>query len=304
VRFSPPRPARSTLTPPSPVATDAGTLQSFPRMFLDPRRPTGKATAEMQEEMLVPYDALLPDDPRRVVSHRYRVRCLCLCSGDGLRVSCALIWVVFLNCYAAHCVALCALRLRGPAWGLGFFLPHLGGVCAAARGVRAAGTRRRDARCACGAHAVGIASARCWPLRHGAARTDPAARCISSMLIPHLCRHTFLPSLPRPPPRCQLDTDLGPHRAVRPHADCAPRQVAGVREILTAPALLESTSLVFAYGLDLFGTRVAPSKTFDVLSESFNKAQLALTVLGLAGAIVMTGPAVRRKRLRERWYRS
>lgn len=79
-------------------------------------------------------------------------------------------------------------------------------------------------------------------------------------------------------------------------------QVANVRRIVTSPALLESTSLVFAYGLDLFFTRTAPSNTFDVLSENFNKAQLVLTVGGLAAAILITRPMVSRKRLREKWY--
>jgi hypothetical protein len=79
-------------------------------------------------------------------------------------------------------------------------------------------------------------------------------------------------------------------------------QVANVRHILTAPALLESTSLAFAYGLDLFCTRVAPSGTFDVLNETFNKAQLVFTICGLAVAIVVTRPMVRQKRLREKWY--
>ena len=79
-------------------------------------------------------------------------------------------------------------------------------------------------------------------------------------------------------------------------------QVAKTRRIVTSPALLESTSLVFAYGLDLFSTRVAPSNTFDVLSENFNKAQLVFTIGGLALAIVIVKPMVARKRLRERWY--
>ncbi|KAI0920704.1 hypothetical protein AcV5_010378 [Taiwanofungus camphoratus] len=78
--------------------------------------------------------------------------------------------------------------------------------------------------------------------------------------------------------------------------------VAGIRRIITSPALLESTSLVFAFGLDLFSTRVAPSNTFDVLSENFNKAQLVFTVAGLALAIVIARPMVQRKRLREKWY--
>ncbi|KAF9241301.1 hypothetical protein BU15DRAFT_87236 [Melanogaster broomeanus] len=64
-------------------------------------------------------------------------------------------------------------------------------------------------------------------------------------------------------------------------------EVADVRQIITAPSLLESTSL---------------SGTFDVLSENFNKVQLVLTVAGLAVAIVVTKPMVRRKKLRERWY--
>lgn len=75
-----------------------------------------------------------------------------------------------------------------------------------------------------------------------------------------------------------------------------------MRQIITAPSLLESTSLVLALGTDLFLTRVATSGTFDVLSENFNKVQLVLTVVGLAVAIAVTKPMVRRKRLRERWY--
>ncbi|KAF8211092.1 hypothetical protein K438DRAFT_1808794 [Mycena galopus ATCC 62051] len=79
-------------------------------------------------------------------------------------------------------------------------------------------------------------------------------------------------------------------------------EVAQTRNIITSPALLESTSLVFAYGLDLFLTRVAPSNTFDILNKNFNKAQLVLTVSGLALGIFIAKPMVRRKRLRERWY--
>jgi len=79
-------------------------------------------------------------------------------------------------------------------------------------------------------------------------------------------------------------------------------EVANIQRIVTSPALLESTSLVFAYGLDMFLTRVAPSSTFDVLNENFNKVQLVLTVSGLALAIMFTKPMVRRKQLREKWY--
>lgn len=61
--------------------------------------------------------------------------------------------------------------------------------------------------------------------------------------------------------------------------------------------------MVFAYGgTDLFFTRASPSGTFDVLSETFNKVQLVLTVFGLTIAILVTKPIVGRKLLRERWY--
>jgi hypothetical protein len=39
-----------------------------------------------------------------------------------------------------------------------------------------------------------------------------------------------------------------------------------------------------------------------VLSENFNKVQLVFTVCGLFVAIIITGPMVRRKQLREKWY--
>ncbi|KZT08987.1 DUF1620-domain-containing protein [Laetiporus sulphureus 93-53] len=132
------------------VANENNQIQSFPRRALDPRRPKHKPTNQELEEMLVQYDALLPDDPKHVLSHNY--------------------------------------------------------------------------------------------------------------------------------------------------------EVMGTKRIITSPALLESTSLVFTYGQDLFFTRVAPSNTFDVLSENFNKAQLVLTVAGLAFAIAVAKPMVRRKRLREKWY--
>lgn len=41
--------------------------------MFDPRRPKRKVTAEEQEEWLVQYDPLIPDDSRRVISHNYQV---------------------------------------------------------------------------------------------------------------------------------------------------------------------------------------------------------------------------------------
>lgn len=65
------------------------------------------------------------------------------------------------------------------------------------------------------------------------------------------------------------------------------REVMGLTNVITTPSLLESTSLVFAYGeLDVFGTRIAPIGGFDFLGKGFSRFQLVATVVGLA---VVTG---------------
>ncbi|KAF9579334.1 hypothetical protein BGW38_004449, partial [Lunasporangiospora selenospora] len=67
-------------------------------------------------------------------------------------------------------------------------------------------------------------------------------------------------------------------------------EVAGVRRIATAPTLLESTTVVVAYGQDIFVTRHAPSQTFDILNEDFSKSQLLLTIVALVGVMIITAP--------------
>ncbi|KAL1726959.1 hypothetical protein EV714DRAFT_218273, partial [Schizophyllum commune] len=79
-------------------------------------------------------------------------------------------------------------------------------------------------------------------------------------------------------------------------------EITDTANIITSPAPLESTSIVYAYGFHMFLTRVSPSGTFDVLSEGFNKIQLVLTISALAIGLVVTRPMVRRKKLREGWY--
>ncbi|KAL7620955.1 hypothetical protein AAE478_008266 [Parahypoxylon ruwenzoriense] len=79
------------------------------------------------------------------------------------------------------------------------------------------------------------------------------------------------------------------------------REVLGVKEIITSPAVLESTSLVFAYGVDVFGTRVAPSLAFDVLGKGFNKPALIATVAALVLGVGILRPMVRKKQIDARW---
>ncbi|CAM6050215.1 unnamed protein product [Sphagnum compactum] len=78
-------------------------------------------------------------------------------------------------------------------------------------------------------------------------------------------------------------------------------QVEGLRGILTIPARLESTCLVFAYGLDLFYTRTAPSRTYDSLTEDFSYALLLITIVALLIAIAVTYVLAERKELAEKW---
>ncbi|KAG5540687.1 hypothetical protein RHGRI_020798 [Rhododendron griersonianum] len=78
-------------------------------------------------------------------------------------------------------------------------------------------------------------------------------------------------------------------------------KVEGLRGIVTSPAKLESTTLIFAYGVDLFFTRMAPSKTYDSLTEDFSYALLLLTIVVLLVAIVATWILSERKELQDKW---
>ncbi|KAI8870680.1 DUF1620-domain-containing protein, partial [Ramicandelaber brevisporus] len=79
------------------------------------------------------------------------------------------------------------------------------------------------------------------------------------------------------------------------------RQVAGVRSIASAPTMLESTSFVAGYGLDVFVSRMQPIGTFDMLGEAFSKANLLLTMIALIVGIVVATPLVKRRALRRSW---
>ena len=71
------------------------------------------------------------------------------------------------------------------------------------------------------------------------------------------------------------------------------REVLGLKGVITTPTLMESTSLVFAYGdVDVYGTRVAPIGTFDVLGKGFSRLQLVGTVAALAVGTGVLAPMV------------
>jgi hypothetical protein len=69
-------------------------------------------------------------------------------------------------------------------------------------------------------------------------------------------------------------------------------ELLGVKNVITSESGLESTTLVFAYGLDIFGTRIAPSFAFDVLGKGFNKLQMLMTVAALFVGVLFVAPLV------------
>ncbi|KAL6872103.1 hypothetical protein J3F83DRAFT_733820 [Trichoderma novae-zelandiae] len=79
------------------------------------------------------------------------------------------------------------------------------------------------------------------------------------------------------------------------------RDIVGVKGIVTTPAVVESTSLLLAYGIDVFGSQIAPSGTFDILDKGFNKVTLLGTVVALTWGVVLLAPMVRRKQINRKW---
>jgi len=79
------------------------------------------------------------------------------------------------------------------------------------------------------------------------------------------------------------------------------RDVLGVRHISASPAALESTSIIVAWGLDVFTTRVAPSFAFDILGSEFNKVTMSATVVVLAAAAFVVAPLIERKMTNTIW---
>ena len=76
------------------------------------------------------------------------------------------------------------------------------------------------------------------------------------------------------------------------------RELLGISKVITNPSLLESTTLVFAFGeVDLFFTRVSPIGAFDLLGKGFSKVQLVLTVVALAVGTTVVAPFVSSTRL-------
>jgi hypothetical protein len=74
------------------------------------------------------------------------------------------------------------------------------------------------------------------------------------------------------------------------------------RCLVSAPTLLESTSLVLAVGDDLHLSRLAPSKSFDRMPNSDNfSVQLAISLAALAVGVYLLRMLVRRDAVQRQW---
>jgi hypothetical protein len=76
-------------------------------------------------------------------------------------------------------------------------------------------------------------------------------------------------------------------------------QIFNIDGISVFPSKMESTSLVFTYGHDVYFTRIAPEKNFDMLNEDFSYALLFLTMAVLFLATVVSAIISKQKKLKE-----
>ncbi|KAI0215006.1 ER membrane protein complex subunit 1 [Lamellibrachia satsuma] len=79
------------------------------------------------------------------------------------------------------------------------------------------------------------------------------------------------------------------------------QSVYKIHGIHTAPAGLESTCLVLCYGLDLFYTRVNPSKMFDVLKEDFDYFFISIVLVAMIIVSIISQKLAARKALNRAW---
>ncbi|VDM65110.1 unnamed protein product [Strongylus vulgaris] len=77
--------------------------------------------------------------------------------------------------------------------------------------------------------------------------------------------------------------------------------VHGVRGIKTAASGLESTSLMLAYGKDVFFTRLTPSGTFDILKDDFDHVLISAVLFGLIAGSIISKKLARNNALSAAW---
>ncbi|KAL2846445.1 hypothetical protein BJY01DRAFT_234590 [Aspergillus pseudoustus] len=153
------------------------------------------------------------------------------------------------------------------------------------------------------------------PISHMAV-TQTRQGITTRQLIAVLPESNAIVGIPRPvlDPRRPIGRDPTPNEAEEGLIKYAPflefdgrwyishaRQVTGVNTVLSEPTLLESTSLIFAFGNDIFATRTTPSQAFDILGKGFSKLQLLMTIVALAIGVSILAPIARKKKIDTLW---
>lgn len=89
-------------------------------------------------------------------------------------------------------------------------------------------------------------------------------------------------------------TELMP--IVAPFSLCYNQTIEGVTTVLSSATDLESQTIVLAFGgPDIFFVRTSPSKGFDLLPDSFNRALLSLVVVALLVVLVVVKGLAKKK---------
>uniref|UniRef100_H2ZLW1 ER membrane protein complex subunit 1 n=1 Tax=Ciona savignyi TaxID=51511 RepID=H2ZLW1_CIOSA len=77
--------------------------------------------------------------------------------------------------------------------------------------------------------------------------------------------------------------------------------IESIDGVYSAPAALESTSLVLTTGIDIFFTRTQPSKMFDVLKEDFDHFFISTVLIGMFVAALVVRRMSQIKQLKKAW---
>ncbi|GFH07316.1 EMC1_C domain-containing protein [Haematococcus lacustris] len=112
------------------------------------------------------------------------------------------------------------------------------------------------------------------------------------------------------PPPLELTAEEQEERLL-PYSDTLPlnapsfvsynKQVLGLRGLISTASRLESTTLLFSWGVDLQFTRLAPAKGFDSLDDDFNYGLLVVALVALGVASVFMHWYTKSAILKSKW---
>lgn len=78
-------------------------------------------------------------------------------------------------------------------------------------------------------------------------------------------------------------------------------QVVNLRGVTVAGAVLESTTLVFSYGTDMFYTRMSPAQNFDSLQSDFSYGLLVVALVALLVGTWVASYSSQQAMLKGKW---